>query len=160
MGAAARWHSGGVSALGDRPVAGENLPEPIPDRAVVLAAPPRVVADLARDLTGAAGAVRSLPATGRGDVTISAYTAVVCSGRTAADALGQAADWCLQAPQAEVHATAWARVPGDREDEYQVTLTVSFPDEQTGEHTGDTHHATDNRVSPEPHERQGPHATL
>ncbi|MFI9331402.1 hypothetical protein ACIGZJ_28185 [Kitasatospora sp. NPDC052868] len=122
-----------------------NLPETIAEASVVLPAPPRVVDDLARDLTQAAAAVRAVSRVGRsgGDVAVAAYTAVVCTGRSAARALEEAAAWCRQAAEAEVHSLAWARVPGHREDvfEYRVTLAVSFPDHETGEHTGDTHHA-------------------
>lgn len=122
-----------------------NLPETLAEGAVVLPAPPRVVDDLARDLTQAAAAVRAVSRARRtgGDVAVAAYTAVVCTGRSAATVLEEAAAWCRQAPEAEVHSLAWARVPGHREDvhEYRVTLAVSFPDGETGEHLGDTHHA-------------------
>lgn len=122
-----------------------NLPETLAEGAVVLPAPPRVVDDLARDLTQAAAAVRAVSRNGRSgsDVAIAAYTAVVCTGRSAARALEEAAAWCRQAPEAEVHSLAWARVPGHREDvhEYRVTMAVSFPDGETGEFVGDTHHA-------------------
>lgn len=123
-----------------------NLPETVAGGAVVLPAPPRVVDDLARDLTQAAAAVRAVSRSGRtagGDVAVAAYTAVVCTGRSAARALEEAAAWCRQAPDAEVHSLAWARVPGHRDDvhEYRVTMAVSFPDDETGEHLGDTHHA-------------------
>lgn len=122
-----------------------NLPETLAEGAVVLPAPPRVVDDLARDLTQAAAAVRAVSRTRRsgGDVAVAAYTAVVCTGRSAAAALEEAAAWCRQAPEAEVHSLAWARVPGHREDvhEYRVTLAVSFADGETGEYLGDTHHA-------------------
>ncbi|MER8185045.1 hypothetical protein [Kitasatospora sp. NPDC094015] len=113
---------------------------PAPAAAVRLPVPARLVDDLTRDLSGAADAVRSMP--GRaGDVTVAAYTAVVCTGGSAADALRQAADWCRQAPEAEIHSSHLARVPGHREDvwEYTVTLAVSFPDPETGEHPGHTH---------------------
>ncbi|WP_189921943.1 hypothetical protein [Kitasatospora xanthocidica] len=122
-----------------------NLPETVVEGAVVLPAPPRVVEDLARDLTQAAAAVRAVSRTCRtgGDVAVAAYTAVVCTGPSAARALEEAAAWCRQAPEAEVHSLAWARVPGHREDvhEYRVTMAVSFPDGETGEYVGDTHHA-------------------
>ncbi|MFF7988898.1 hypothetical protein ACFZDG_03770 [Kitasatospora xanthocidica] len=122
-----------------------NLPETVVEGAVVLPAPPRVVEDLARDLTQAAAAVRAVSRTCRtgGDVAVAAYTAVVCTGPSAARALEEASAWCRQAPEAEVHSLAWARVPGHREDvhEYRVTMAVSFPDGETGEHLGDTHHA-------------------
>ncbi|MER7755570.1 hypothetical protein [Kitasatospora sp. NPDC097643] len=121
-----------------------NLPETVTGAPAVLPAPPRVVDDLARDLTQAAAAVRAVSRGRRtgGDVTVAAYTAVVCTGRSAAHALEEAAAWCRQAPEAEVHSLAWARVPGHREDvfEYRVTLAVGFPDEETGEYPGDTHH--------------------
>ncbi|MFI9271251.1 hypothetical protein ACIGXM_11140 [Kitasatospora sp. NPDC052896] len=109
------------------------------------AAAPRIVRDLTRDLSRAAGAVRALPVTscGSGDVTVAAHSVVVCTADSAARALEEAAAWCRQAPEAEVHCTAWARVPGHREDvcEYRISLTVSFPDDDTGEYPGDTHHA-------------------
>ncbi|WP_344444535.1 hypothetical protein [Kitasatospora nipponensis] len=124
------------SASGPLPCASEDTP--------VLPAPPRIAADLTRDLGGAAGAVRAMPPSGgpRADVTIAAYAAVVCTGSSAADALEQAARWCRQARQAEIHATTWARIPGHREDlwEYQLSLQVSFPDPETGEHSAHTHH--------------------
>ncbi|MEK2490449.1 hypothetical protein ACIPYS_19695 [Kitasatospora sp. NPDC089913] len=122
-----------------------NLPETVVEAPAALPAPPRVVDDLARDLTHAAAAVRAASRGGRsgGDLAVAAYTAVVCTGRSAARALEEAAAWCRQAPEAEVHSLAWARVPGHRDDvfEYRVTLAVSFPDRETGEHAGDTHHA-------------------
>ncbi|WP_316525833.1 hypothetical protein [Kitasatospora brasiliensis] len=122
-----------------------NLPETLAEGAVVLPATPRMVGDLARDLTQAAAAVRAVSRDFRSDtdVAVAAYTAVVCTGRSAARALEEAAAWCRQAPEAEVHSLAWARVPGHREDvhEYRVTLAVSFPDAETGEYVGDTHHA-------------------
>ncbi|MFD0403340.1 hypothetical protein ACFV84_11330 [Kitasatospora sp. NPDC059811] len=122
-----------------------NLPETVAEGAVVLPTPPRVVDDLARDLTQAAAAVRAVSRVARsgGDLAVAAYTAVVCTGRSAARVLEEAAAWCRQAPGAEVHSLAWARVPGHREDvdEYRVTLAVSFPDDETGEHLGDTHRA-------------------
>ncbi|MFJ9461639.1 hypothetical protein ACIRST_42030 [Kitasatospora sp. NPDC101447] len=107
----------------------------------VLPAAPRVVEDLARDLSGAAEAVRAMPGVGGADVTVAAHTAVVCTAATAASVLQQAADWCRQAQRAEVHALALARVPGHREDvwKFSVTVTVSFPDD-TGGHAGPTHH--------------------
>ena len=42
-----------------------NLPETVAEGAVVLPAPPRVVGDLARDLTQAAAAVRAVSRGGR-----------------------------------------------------------------------------------------------
>ncbi|MGW4895416.1 hypothetical protein ACWEQL_24575 [Kitasatospora sp. NPDC004240] len=123
-----------------------NLPEAVVEGPGPLPAPARVVNDLARDLSRAAAAVRAASRDVRsgGDLAVAAYTAVVCTGRTAARALEEAATWCRQAPEAEVHSVAWARVPGHREDvfEYRVTLAVSFADHETGEYTGDTHHGT------------------
>ena len=138
-----------MTAIDYRHLAGDSLPVPVAPAqgAVGATAPPRVVDDLARDLSGAAEAVRAMPVRGGGaDVTVAAFTAVVCTAATAADALQQAADWCRHAPRAEVHTTAFARVPGHREDvfEYTVTLTVSFPD-GTGGHTGQTHHGAPHR---------------
>ncbi|MFB7669687.1 hypothetical protein ACFC1R_38305 [Kitasatospora sp. NPDC056138] len=137
-----------MTAIDFHRLAGDGLPVPAAsDRAPALPAPPRVVDDLVRDLSGAAEAVRAMPLrSGGADVTVAAYTAVVCNAATTADALQQAADWCRQAPRAEVHALAVARAPGHREDiwEYSVTLTVSFPDD-TGGHTGQTHHGCPRR---------------
>ncbi|SDS52145.1 hypothetical protein SAMN05216371_0090 [Streptomyces sp. TLI_053] len=99
--------------------------------------------DLPRDLAHAADALRSMPARRGADVTLAAYPAVVCTGTSAARALEEAAHWCRQAPDAEIHAISWAKVPGHRRDvfEYRITLTVGFPDEETGASAGDTHHA-------------------
>ncbi|MFB7906568.1 hypothetical protein ACFC1T_09095 [Kitasatospora sp. NPDC056076] len=101
----------------------------------LLPAPPRIVNDLTRDLTNAADAIRGMEPRRGADVTLAAYTAVVCTGSTAARALEEAALWCRQAPDADIHATSWARVPGHREDvfEYRITMSVGFPDHQTGE---------------------------
>ncbi|MFE0458907.1 hypothetical protein ACFW1A_06550 [Kitasatospora sp. NPDC058965] len=126
------------------PEAAATLPAPADPRA--FPAPPRIVNDLARDLTGAAAAARAM-APGAGDVTVSAYTAVVCTGATPRDALLEAARWCHEASTAEVHASSLARIPGHREDiwEYALTLTVSFPDE-TGLPAGQTHHCSRRRT--------------
>ncbi len=114
--------------------------------------PPAVVHPTARalqsDVMKAAEAVRAMPRRRRSaesDVTVAAYAAVVCTGSTPTAALQEAAKWTQRAAAGyEIHATNWATVPGHREDvsEYRITLTVSFPDVETGETTGDTHHGT------------------
>ncbi|MFK0016334.1 hypothetical protein [Streptomyces sp. NPDC091027] len=78
------------------------------------------------------------------DVEVSAFGAIVCTGDSPADALQAAAAVARQAPDLEIHALAWARTDGPREDsfEYKVTMTVTAPDPATGEHGGTTHHAT------------------
>ncbi|MFF2751097.1 hypothetical protein ACFVVA_36875 [Kitasatospora sp. NPDC058048] len=129
----------------------ETAPASLPDVVQIRASDPVPRTPVARalqtDVTHAVGALRAMrdpdgPDDGA-DVAVVVYTAVVCTGATPATALQAAADWTLQAPHAEVHSLSLARVPGHREDvaEFCVTLTVSFPDEQTGEYTGDTHHA-------------------
>ncbi|MFD8705911.1 hypothetical protein ACFV1W_25450 [Kitasatospora sp. NPDC059648] len=112
------------------------------------AAPHPAALALQNDVTQAASTLRAMQRRGRlqddeADVAVVAYTAVVCAGSTAAKALKAAADWALHAPEAEVHSLSWARVPGHRMgvDEFLLTLAVSYPDPETGEYTGDTHHA-------------------
>ncbi|MER6365826.1 hypothetical protein [Kitasatospora sp. NPDC001527] len=109
-----------------------------------VAGPHPVAKALQHDVIRAAGAVRSMPDRGsmvEADVSVVAYTAVVAAGNTPADALQTAAEWARQAPTAEIHSMQIARVPGPRVDltEFRVTLAVSFPDAETGEHRGDTH---------------------
>ncbi|MFF1793662.1 hypothetical protein ACFVXQ_05410 [Kitasatospora sp. NPDC058263] len=101
---------------------------------------------LQNDVLRAAGAVRSMPDRGsllEADVSVAAYAAVACTGPTPADALQSATNWSREATGAEIHTINLARVPGHREDvmEYRVTMSVSFQDPQTGDYTGDTHHA-------------------
>ncbi|MFJ3728671.1 hypothetical protein ACIPYQ_39730 [Streptomyces sp. NPDC090045] len=81
------------------------------------------------------------------DVAISAFAALVCTGDTPAAALEAAAAAARQAPELEIHSAAWARVPGPREgtSEFQLTLTVTAADPETGEHGGSTHHSASRR---------------
>ncbi|MFJ2193137.1 hypothetical protein ACIOJE_35210 [Kitasatospora sp. NPDC087861] len=129
-----------------------NLPASIPQQSRAVEASlsatiaPQIQRGLRNDLLRAAGAVQQMPDRGsmlESDVTVTALTATVVVGRTPADALQAAAAWCREAPDAQVHALAIALVPGPRQDltEHRLTLTVSFPDEETGEYAGDTHHA-------------------
>ncbi|MGW6979651.1 hypothetical protein ACWGE1_09405 [Streptomyces sp. NPDC054932] len=101
--------------------------------------------DLVRTLHEARSAVSALALTDSlvSDVEVSAYTALVCTGNTPAAALAAAAALATKAPSLEIHALSWARVPGPREGttEFQVTITVTSPDPETGEHGGSTHHA-------------------
>ncbi|MFE7194457.1 hypothetical protein [Kitasatospora sp. NPDC057541] len=102
---------------------------------------------LANDLIRASQSIRSMD-TEESDVSIVAHVAILCTGPTAADALQSATNWARQATTAEVHALAIARVPGPRPGASQVclTLTVSYPDPETGEFTGETHHAAHPRL--------------
>ncbi len=125
-----------------------SLPEVIPAPPAVPAVRHPVARALQYDVTKAVGALSAMQGRGgladdEADVAVVAYTAVVCTGATPAKALQAATDWTLQAPRAEVHSLSLARVPGHREDvmECRITMTVSFPDTETGEYTGDTHHA-------------------
>lgn len=104
--------------------------------------------DVARSLHEADRAARFAGDPGGGsDVTVSPATVVTCVGSTQADALQAAADWACEAPQMQIHAMAFARMPGPAEEvfEYHVTLTVSSPNPLTGEFDGSTHY-TDRRV--------------
>lgn len=108
-----------------------------------LLSPPPFAGDLVRTITQASEAVSVVSTLGpNSDVTVSAFTALVCAGSTAADALQAAADLAKAAPTLEIHALAWARVPGPVEGvwEWQLTMTVSSRDE-TGEYGGATHQA-------------------
>ncbi|WP_042422300.1 hypothetical protein [Streptacidiphilus anmyonensis] len=100
--------------------------------------------DVARSLHEADEAARFAGDPGGGsDVTVSPATLVVCVGSTQADALQAAADWACEAPQMQIHAIAFARMPGPAEEvfEFHVTLTVSSRHPLTGEFDGSTHHA-------------------
>ncbi|MFI7142865.1 hypothetical protein ACIBQ5_35740 [Streptomyces massasporeus] len=83
---------------------------------------------------------------GASDVSVSALTALVCAGSTAADALQAAADALRQAPGLEPHGLSLAKMPGPVEGmwEWHATVTVSSRDPETGEYGGSTHH-TDRR---------------
>ncbi|MFD0344895.1 hypothetical protein ACFQ0M_00110 [Kitasatospora aburaviensis] len=82
-----------VTAIDYHRPAGDGLPlyvpVAVPGRGPVLLAAPRVVEDLARDLGGAAAAVRAMPSVGGADVTVAAHTAVVCTAVTAAGAFSR-----------------------------------------------------------------------
>ncbi|MFD3715971.1 hypothetical protein [Streptomyces sp. NPDC058677] len=106
--------------------------------------PPLFAHDLVRSLDAATDAVGALPDHGQcSDVSVSALTALVCTGTTAADALQAAADVARQSPALEPHGLSLARVPGPVVGmwEYVITMTVSTRDPQTGEYGGATHHA-------------------
>ncbi|MEU3902037.1 hypothetical protein [Streptomyces sp. NPDC045251] len=106
--------------------------------------PPLFAQDLVRSLDVATGAVGALADRGQSsDVSVSALTALVCNGDTAADALQAAADVARQSPNLEPHGLSLARVPGPVVGmwEYVITMTVSARDPQTGEYGGATHHA-------------------
>lgn len=99
--------------------------------------------DLVRSLDEASQAVGALDRLGpSSDVTVSALTALVCTGATPADALRAAADVAAKSPGLEPHSLSLARVPGPVAGlwEYQLTMTVSSRDPQTGEHTAPVHH--------------------
>ncbi|MGW5336196.1 hypothetical protein [Streptomyces bauhiniae] len=99
--------------------------------------------DLVRSLDEASQAVGALDRLGpSSDVTVSALTALVCTGGTPADALQAAAEVARQSPGLEPHGLSLARVPGPVAGmwEYQLTMTVSTRDPQTGEDGGPVHH--------------------
>lgn len=100
--------------------------------------------DLVRSLGQASQAVGALDQLdSSSDVTVSALTALVCTGSTAADALQAAADVARKSPGLEPHGLSMARVPGPVEGmwEYQLTMTVSARDPKTGEFGAPIHHA-------------------
>lgn len=125
------------------------LPAVIPAQPLALTDQHPAARALRHDLGRAAGAVRAMQQYGQqwhddtADVSVVAYAAIVTSGETPAQALQASVDWMLHAPEAEVHSISLARVPGHRADatEFRATLAVSYPDQETGEYTGDTHHA-------------------
>ncbi|MFJ9901223.1 hypothetical protein ACIQPR_48790 [Streptomyces sp. NPDC091280] len=106
--------------------------------------PPVFARDVVRSLDQATEAVGALADRGQpSDVSVSMFTALVCTGSTPADALQAAADVARQSPALEPHGLALARVPGpvDGMWEWTITMTVSARDPQTGEYGGATHHA-------------------
>ena len=106
--------------------------------------PPVFAHDVVRSLDRAAEAVGALADHGQpSDVSVSMFTALVCTGATPADALQAAADVARQSPTLEPHSLSLARVPGpvDGMWEWTITMTVTARDPQTGEHSGPTHHA-------------------
>ncbi|MFF6852764.1 hypothetical protein [Streptomyces antimycoticus] len=113
-----------------------------PDRA------PSFGVALVRSLDEASTAVSSLSARNpSSDVSVSAFAALECVGATPADALQAAADAARQAPHLEPHGLSLARVPGPVEGlwEWNITLTVSARDPETGEYGGPTHHTGQGR---------------
>ncbi|WP_330294073.1 hypothetical protein [Streptomyces sp. NBC_00576] len=126
----------------------ENLPAVLvgqPGAAVEQArtsAPP-FAGDLVRTIQEASSALRVVSTLNpSSDITVSAHTALVCAGDTAAAALQAAADLAREAPTLEIQALNWAKVPGPVEGtwEWHVILTVSARDPETGEYGGSTHH--------------------
>ncbi|MER8039394.1 hypothetical protein [Streptomyces hydrogenans] len=104
---------------------------------------PPFALDLVRSLDEASQAVTSLDPLGpASDVTVSALTALVCTGSTPADALEAAAEVARKSPGLEPHGLTLARVPGPVAGswEYQITMTVSSRDPQTGEDVAPVHH--------------------
>ncbi|WP_033286941.1 hypothetical protein [Streptomyces sp. NRRL F-525] len=104
---------------------------------------PPFAGDLVRTIQAAGSAVQVVSALNpSSDITVSAHTALVCAGDTAADALQAAADLAREAPMLEIQALNLARVPGSVEGlwEWHVILTVNSRDPQTGEYSGSTHH--------------------
>lgn len=71
---------------------------------------------------------------------VAALTALQCVGATPAAALEMAAACAREAVGLEVHALAWARIPGADEGmwEYHVTMTVSGRDADAGDLDGPT----------------------
>ncbi|MEU0389230.1 hypothetical protein [Streptomyces chartreusis] len=97
-----------------------------------------------RTLDVASDAVSALPDHDQSsDVSVTALTALDCTGSTPADALAAAAAVLRQASHLEPHGLALAKVPGAVEGmwEWHLTLTVSARDPQTGEYGAPTHHA-------------------
>jgi hypothetical protein len=106
--------------------------------------PRRFSHDLVRHLREADSAARFAgDPHGNSDITVVALTAVNCVGSSQAEVLQSAANWSSEAPHMEIHATAWARMPGPVEDtwEWHLTMTVSSRDPQTGDFDGSTHTA-------------------
>ncbi|GHH56190.1 hypothetical protein [Streptomyces candidus] len=103
---------------------------------------PHFAHDLVRSLDEASQAVGALRIDPSSDVTVSALTALVCTGTTWADALQAAADVARTSPGLEPHALSLARVPGPVVGlwEYQLTMTVSSRDPQTGDDVAPVHH--------------------
>ncbi|MYT25957.1 hypothetical protein GTW69_37775 [Streptomyces sp. SID7760] len=105
---------------------------------------PPFALDLVRSLDEATQGVTALDRLGpSSDVTVSALTALVCTGTTAADALQAAADVARRTPGLEPHGLTLARVPGPVDGlwEYHITMTVTSRDPETGEFSAPVHHA-------------------
>ncbi|MEU9279496.1 hypothetical protein [Streptomyces sp. NPDC048341] len=111
--------------------------------------PPLFAADLVRSLDVARDVVSEL-GDEESDVSVSALTALVCTGATPADALQAAADAVRRAPALEPHGLSLARTPGPVEGlwEYTLTMTVSTRDPLSGEYGGHTHQGDRPRSKP------------
>lgn len=121
-----------------------QLPAPAVGTELAVPPPPARVQDVARDLGLAGRALPFVQATSgeRADVTATLQMAVVCSGVSAADTLEACAAFMRESPRAELHAIAWARVPGPARGltEFQATMTLSYAD-RYGEYSGTTDQA-------------------
>ncbi|MGJ5890256.1 hypothetical protein, partial [Streptomyces turgidiscabies] len=74
---------------------------------------PPFAGDLVRTIQEASSALRVVSTLNpSSDITVSAHTALVCAGDTAAAALQAAADLAKEAPTLEIQALNWAKVPG------------------------------------------------
>jgi hypothetical protein len=119
------------------------LPRQEPSAEVAVPPAPQRARDVARDLQEASSALRFLAAANsRADVSATLQMVIVCAGVTPADTLEACAAFVRQSPRVEIHAIAWARIPGPvaGTEEFQATLTVSYPD-RNGEFSGTTDHA-------------------
>ncbi|MFF2548358.1 hypothetical protein ACFVUY_38175 [Kitasatospora sp. NPDC058063] len=100
--------------------------------------------DLVRAVSEASRAVSALGEVSDRDVSVSALTAVECTGSTPAGALFAAADVLRCGETLTVHGLLWARVPGpsDRDPwHWRVTLLVSALDPEFGEADAPAHQA-------------------
>jgi hypothetical protein len=115
-----------------------------PGAEVAVPPAPARARDVALDLGLASRALSFVHAASgdRADVTATLQMSVVCSGTTAADTLEACAAFLRESPRAELHAIAWARVPGPVRDltDFQATMTISYAD-RNGEYSGATDHA-------------------
>ena len=109
-------------------------------------APAGMGQDLVRSISEAAAAVRFVDATGSGaaDISVTALTALVCTGDTEATAMQAAADLTREiTPRMRIISTAWAMTPGavDGAWQWSLTMTVSSRDPRSGEYVGELHPA-------------------
>ncbi|MFC1435998.1 hypothetical protein ACEZDB_35735 [Streptacidiphilus sp. N1-3] len=116
--------------------------------------PPAMGQDLVRSISEAAAAVRFVDATGSGaaDISVTALTALVCTGDTEAAAMQAAADLTREiTPRMRIISTAWAMTPGPVDGAWQwsLTMTVAAADPRTGEFSGEVHHG-DPALRPRP----------
>ena len=106
--------------------------------------PPGMVQDISTDLHRIQQTLGRLAANNHpGEYRIVAQPTVVCSGHTLLEAMQDATAFVQQSPDAQVHSLNLAVVlgPEEGEQEYRLTLAVSYPDRH-GETTGTTHHET------------------